>query len=441
MPYEHPENPFVPGFGELPPVMGRRPEVEHELDDVMRRLGRAEKPGPRALYLYGPRGTGKTVHLLSLHKRLRDSRIPSVLLSLKSDRVATAADMRQNLFRPRLEVIGEAMATLGQEGMPAADAGARESAWEKFCSFLEKTPLAQSSIIHDIRAMTAHEGQIRFGLGTVTFTMPTSPDRSASESLVDLGHPMLITLDEAHMVEPAALRVLLNAVQEAGETRPVVLLLGGTPDLIDQLRVCGATFWDRGKRLPLGRLSKASATDVLAIPFSQAGITVDGPTLEELVKATDHYPWFLQIYGHEAYKAVQETGGRHLGPVIGSEALKRARILREMNYYDRRQEFRTPELSRAARAVAQAFRDHGGVMAALQLERMLAAFDTDVLGQTERHMRHVGLIVEGAKPDTIEPGVPSFMDYLLRVLEPDPPAPSPAEPEATDEASKDEFKP
>ncbi len=430
------ENPFVPGFGEMPPVMGRRPEVDKALADVERRLARPEKPGPRALFLYGPRGTGKTVHIISLHERLRKSRTPSVLLSLKSDRVATAAGMRQDLFRPRLEVIGEAMEALGQEDMPAADAGLLESAWKKFCSFLETTPLARSPIIHDIRAMTAHEAQIRLGLGTATFTMPTAPDRSASDSLVDLGHPVLITLDEAHMVEPVALRVLLNAVQQAGETRPVVLLLGGTPDLIDQLESCRATFWERGRCLPLGRLSQASATEVLAVPLHQAGITVDGPTLETLVAATDHYPWFLQLYGHEAYAVVQEKGGRQLEPALGDEAIERAGLLRERHYARRRRELRTPEQSRAAQAVAQAFRDHDGVMEAPQLERMLTALDTDVPGQMERHMRHVGLIVEGVKPDTYEPGVPSFMDYLLRV-----PDPSPAEPETTDDPTKDDFKP
>ena len=181
------QNPFRPGFGRLPPFMGQRPQVEKALTEICDLLADARHPDPWALYLYGPRGTGKTVHLRSLHDKLRERRHPSVLLALKSDRVATATGMRQSLFRPRIEVIDEAMAALGEEGMPAVDPGARERTWDHFRSLLMKAPLAQLSFIHDIRAMTAQEAQIRLGLGTVTFTMPTSPDRSASESLVDIG--------------------------------------------------------------------------------------------------------------------------------------------------------------------------------------------------------------------------------------------------------------
>ncbi len=427
-------NPFAPGFGRPPPFMGRRPEVEHELDDIIRGLGRSESPEPRALYLYGPRGTGKTVHIRDFKTRLRQGLDAVTIISLSARMVKTEKAMEQVLFTPDIELAGGGLT----DGEPVTRS---EAFLDRIKGWVKKIRSSDSGLMQHVQTMRPKDLRIWGGLGHIRLEPPDEPDISSGRSLQRLEAPLLITLDEAHKVEPAALGHLLDAVQEAGETQPTVLMLGGTPDLIDQLRVCESTFWDRGKRLHLGRLSKASATDVLEVPLRQAGITVDGPTLDDLVKATDHYPWFLQLYGHEAYKAVQETGGRHLGPVIGSEVRKRARLLREMNYDDRRQEFRTPEQTRAALAVAQAFRDNDGIMEAPQLESLLAAFDTDEPGQTERHMRHVGLIVEGVEPGTREPGVPSFMDYLLRVLEPDLPTPSPAEPEATNAASKDDFKP
>ncbi len=428
------ENPFKPGFGRPPPFMGRRPVVEHKLDDVMHGLGRPESPEPRALFLYGPRGTGKTVHIREFQARLRQSDTPLAMIDLSARMVKTEKAMEQALFTPDIEVAGGDLAD-------EHSVSRSETFQSRIRDWANKIPSSKSVLAQQVKNMKPKDIRIWAGLGYITLEAPDKPTISSAKSLQRLGIPLLITLDEAHKVEPAALGHLLDAVQEAGAAMPVVLMLGGTPDLIDQLRVCGSTFWERGQRLHLGRLSQASATDVMAVPLRQAGITVDGPTLDDLVAATDHFPWFLQLYGHEAYEAVQEKGGRHLGPVIGSEAIKRARLLRDSNYSDRRQEFRPPEQSRAARAVAQAFRDHDGVMEAPQLERMLAAFDTDVPGQMERHMRHVGLIVEGVKPDTYEPGVPSFMDYLLRVLEPDPPAPAPALPEAMDAATKDDFKP
>ncbi len=428
-----PDNPFVPGFGEIPPVMGRRPQVDQVLDNVTRLLARAEKPGPRAVYLYGPRGTGKTVHIQNFQNRLRHGAAPVTMINLSARMVKTQEAMTRALFTPDIELAGGELANGVLDGL------GQDKAFSKMRKWVKKLQSSHSYLAQHVQTMRPADMRIWGGLGYIRVEPPDEPDISSGRSLQRLRAPLLITLDEAHKVEPAALGHLLDAVQDAGATQRSVLILGGTPDLIDQLRACGSTFWDRGQRLPLGRLSKASATDVLAIPLRRAGITVDGPTLDDLVAATDHYPWFLQLYGHEAYNVVQETGGRHLGPVIGSEVRKRARLLREMNYDDRRQEFHTPELNRAARAVARAFRDHDGVMEAPQLERMLAAFDVDVPGQTERHMRHVGLIVEGAEPGTREPGVPSFMDYLLRVLEPDTPDPLPEPPTKGDQ--KDDFKP
>ncbi len=433
------ENPFEPGFGCPPPFLGRRPKVEHEFDDVMRRLGRPESPKPRALFLYGPRGTGKTVHLLSLHDRLRERRHPSVLLALKSDRVATAEGMRQSLFRPRIEVIGDAMTAVGEEEMTADASGVSEWAWDQAQKVLMKTPLAQSSLIHDIKAMTAHEAQFRFGLGSLTLTLPPSPDRSASESLVDLGVPVLITLDEAHMVEPEALRLLFNAVQEAGRDRPTVLVLAGTPDLVECIKGCGATFSDRGQKMPIGCLDAAAARAVIREPLHTAGITADDKAIGTLAQAADHYPWFLQLYGHAAFECVGESGGMHLDMEACRRAIATAHPLRQRHYASLAADFIHADNHDLVRATALEFKRRNGVVRYLTLHQMLRGLYGDRAAAQGRLLRHVGFIVEGRKDGTWEPGIPSFMDYIIQATEPE--LETPAGPEATDAATKDDFKP
>ena len=46
---------------------------------------------------------------------------------------------------------------------------------------------------------------------------------------------------------PGMLGRLLNAVQRAGEHRPVAAVLAGTPGLLDTLSAGKASFWNRGE--------------------------------------------------------------------------------------------------------------------------------------------------------------------------------------------------
>ncbi len=433
-------NPFRPGFGRLPPFMGPRLQVENSLTEICDLLADPEHPDPMALYLYGPRGTGKTVHLRSLHEKLRKRRHPSVLLALKSDRVATAAGMRQSLFRPRIEVIGEAMAALGEEEMSADASGMSERAWDQARKLLLKTPLAQSSLIHDIRAMTAHEAEFRFGLGSLTLTLPQSPDRSASESLVDLGAPVLITLDEAHMVEPEALRLLFNAVQEAGHDRPTVLVLAGTPDLVECIKGCGASFSDRGQKMPIGCLDAEAAWAVIREPLRTAGITADDKAIGTLARAADRYPWFLQLYGHAAFEHVGESGGMHLDMEACRRAIATAHPLRQRHYASLAADFIHADNHDLVRATALEFKRRNGVVRYLTLHQMLRGLYGDRAAAQGRLLRHVGFIVEGRKDGTWEPGIPSFMDYIIQATEPEPSQPEPLDPEQPADP-KDGFKP
>ena len=63
-----PQNPFRPGAGRPPAHMGRRPEVERPLLEVLTGLRTGEADN-YLVYLYGPRGNGKTVLLGWLRER------------------------------------------------------------------------------------------------------------------------------------------------------------------------------------------------------------------------------------------------------------------------------------------------------------------------------------------------------------------------------------
>ena len=65
---------------------------------------------------------------------------------------------------------------------------------------------------------------------------PGDPMLGLSDWLDQDLYPVLFSLDEAHEADPIVLGRLLNAVQLAGQHRPVGAILAGTPGLLETLR-------------------------------------------------------------------------------------------------------------------------------------------------------------------------------------------------------------
>ncbi len=88
------KNPFAPGFGRPPPFLGRRAEVDKAFGEICELLLDTDQPAHLGVYLYGPRGTGKTVHIRALREQIRQRTDPDMLLRLTADHVAQADNMR-----------------------------------------------------------------------------------------------------------------------------------------------------------------------------------------------------------------------------------------------------------------------------------------------------------------------------------------------------------
>ena len=97
-------------------------------------------------------------------------------------------------------------------------------------------------------------------------------------------YPVLFSLDEAHEADPVVLGRFLNAVQLAGQQRPVGAVLAGTPGLQDTLAASRATFWSKGENLAVGLLPDGEAHAALARPFLDAGLDADAEVVAELAR-------------------------------------------------------------------------------------------------------------------------------------------------------------
>lgn len=377
-----PQNPFKPGAGRPPAHMGRRPEVERPLLEVLTGLRTGEADN-QLVYLYGPRGNGKTVLLGWLREQ--------------ANRQGGGAIAFVRLIPEDLE--------------------SPEQLCRRVVGALRRTPGILDHLSVDLE--TGIPGLFKVKLGG-----RDDPILGLSDWLDRDRHPVLFAVDEAHEADPARLGRFLNAVQRAGEHRAVCAVLAGTPGLQDALSAGKASFWTRGRSLAVGLLSESEARAVLARPFIDAGLGVDDDAVAELARAADDYPFFLQLYGAEAWDVVGRSGSRRLLTDHVPDVIRATSAARRQYYAQRYDEFLRVGALPLAKDVASAFQRSAAPMTNAEINRLLARHAGNPAEL--RSLLNAGGYVWRDDDDRWTPGIPSLMDYVLEETAPGPDRREPA---------------
>ncbi len=152
------------------------------------------------------------------------------------------------------------------------------------------------------------------------------------------GQPLLVAIDEAHMLPPDVCRTLLNVFQLVTGDAHCALLLVGTPGLQPLLLSpeVGASFAERAPVIEPGLLLAEESVAALHVP-QWRDWTIDESVLATVAGDALGYPYFLQLWGEQLWQAGLERR------TVDTEALERARTevdrIRDRFYAARFDEF------------------------------------------------------------------------------------------------------
>ena len=248
------ESLYCPGSGVLPPVLAGR-EAESAVLDAFRRKLLGGAPILRDGVIYGPMGNGKTVLVESFRRACAGQGIPDHRFV---DTYASSLSSLDRLLQALLPV--------------GVDSG-----------------LAKR--LKEAKSVQALSVQVALGDSKVPTVAEVLTARAADG-------PLVMAVDQAHMLTVEVGRELLNASQAVRKRGlPFFLLLAGTPNLRARVRSMGATFWGRSERMPVGRLSRAATRRALVEPLAQFGVAFEAEALDLAMADIVGYSYFVQLWG------------------------------------------------------------------------------------------------------------------------------------------------
>ena len=367
-------NPFAPGFGVMPPYLAGREEEQALGLDLLNRLTNPDIPEHisrgGALTVYGPRGNGKTVWLTWLRRQAEARGLDVISVAPGS------TPTRETLIKAILP----------------------DTWWNNLSEF--------KATIHGV------------GLSLVRGQVDMMQDALLARCAKS---PTLFLLDEAQTLPQEYGTELFNAVQHLlSDNHAFLFVAAGTPGLISYLHNINATFAERGRLLPFGRLSAEATQAALTEPLP--GWKFDLDVLERLQEESQRYPYFIQLWGEVMWKCCHER--QRVGMSDLDACQSEIDRVRTLFYVKRYHELEDDLLHPVAVALAKAFVGSETLRTSMInqiIKQTLSVQGMDsgltAIKQVQDALVRVGYLWEvtnEAGTDTVwEPGVPSLMKYVL----------------------------
>lgn len=278
------KNPFAPGAGTRPPALVGRDKV---LEDARISLARVkEGRHSKSFLLVGLRGVGKTVLLNEIQKEADERGYKSVFIEAPENKRLPA------LLLPYLRQILLSL--------------------DRFENISEKVKKGMRVLVSFAKAVRLKHGDIEIGLD-IPPEEGTADTGDLEQDLPELlvavaeagqsrGIPIAIIIDEMQYLNENELSALIMAVHKISQRGLPLLLVGaGLPQLVG-LTGKSKSYAERLFDFPIiDKLSEQDAQNALQKPVNKENVSFTKEALDEIVKFTKGYPYFIQVWGHYSW--------------------------------------------------------------------------------------------------------------------------------------------
>ena len=320
-------NPFMPGAGMQPPELVGR---ERDLEIVYRMIARTKLNNlDRGIIFSGLRGVGKTVLLVKLQemaagKNMLTAKIES---SGNPDDDYEAIFHEINLAAMKIHLVGGLKKRLGD-----------------VISNIKSMSFGAFGLSASIsRESSAQTSENPFKLELLIESITTELRKSNSG--------LYLFIDELQEMADEPLGTLMSIQHKMGQrSLPFYIIGAGLPNLPGVLSKSRSYAERLFEYRTIGQLSDADAAEGFQKPARRNGRPFTDDALNELIKVSSGYPYFIQAYGKAAWNA-SGSNPIPLQAVTKSEACARAEL--DDGLYSARWQRTTPTGRRYLAAMAK----------------------------------------------------------------------------------------
>ena len=284
------ENPFSPGAGTPPPELVGRDSI---LEQARILLGRVKLGRPeRSMLLTGLRGVGKTVLLNEIKRLAEGTGYCTIFIETCENKALgplLAPHLRNLLFD------------------------------------LDRVAGTGDKVKRGLAVLRSFISALKITAGDLTFGLDISPQKGLADSgdlEIDLPN-LFVAIGEAAKDHKCAVAILIDEIQYFTEKElgalimsmhkvqqlqlPIVLLGAGLP-MLPGMAGESKSYAERLFSFPdIGVLSEEDAVKALQEPAHAQGVAFEIPALKEIFNLTKGYPYFLQVWGYEAWNMATQS--------------------------------------------------------------------------------------------------------------------------------------
>ena len=192
------------------------------------------------------------------------------------------------------------------------------------------------------RALAGFVSAMKLGFDDITFSIDIDKEEGVADSgdldtdLISLlqvageaakarGTALVLFIDEMQYVEERQLGALIAALHRTAQRQlPVTLIGSGLPQLLGHAG-SAKSYAERMFSFPeVGPLSHEAAARAVEVPAKRLGVTYSPAALDEVLRITQCYPYFLQEWGSACWRVAQGPDCNTLG-CGGGDAHRRGR--------------------------------------------------------------------------------------------------------------------